>query len=271
MLPEILIPLFDDIHISTYILMHVLSFSAGITLILYNNKDYKIQLSVLIDLFIGIILSSILGARLMSLIVDDFTNFINNPLIFFTIHPSGLTSYGGILASIIFSLLYLKIKNIDVLKVFDLFSPSIALGIIFSRIGCLLAGCCWGKICDENILSISIDSFSAFSPVYQYYLEDSSSNILHNINIFSTQILFSLSGLMIFISLIIIKKLYYRFSGLIFICLMVMDSVSRFFIDFLRADVDHIFINLTFSQLLNIFIILSMIMLYSKLYRKKNI
>ena len=57
----------------------------------------------------------------------------------------GFVVYGGIIGGIFAGWLYCRIKKLKFLAYFDLMMPSIALAQGFGRIGCFLAGCCYGK------------------------------------------------------------------------------------------------------------------------------
>ncbi|WP_280519847.1 prolipoprotein diacylglyceryl transferase family protein [Paenibacillus cineris] len=57
----------------------------------------------------------------------------------------GFVVYGGIIGGIVAGLVYCKKNKISFLQHLDLFVPSIALAQGFGRIGCLLAGCCYGE------------------------------------------------------------------------------------------------------------------------------
>ena len=46
-------------------------------------------------------------------------------------------------------MLYSKIKGLKFLKYFDMLIPSVALAQGFGRIGCFLAGCCYGRETDS--------------------------------------------------------------------------------------------------------------------------
>jgi phosphatidylglycerol---prolipoprotein diacylglyceryl transferase len=59
----------------------------------------------------------------------------------------GLVFYGGFLASFGAVLIYCWIHRVKVLELLDSLAPAAALGLCFGRIGCFLAGCCWGDIC----------------------------------------------------------------------------------------------------------------------------
>jgi phosphatidylglycerol:prolipoprotein diacylglycerol transferase len=51
-------------------------------------------------------------------------------------------------AAVIAAVVLLRRYNLPALRSFDVLSPSLALGHAIGRIGCLLAGCCWGARCE---------------------------------------------------------------------------------------------------------------------------
>lgn len=74
----------------------------------------------------------------------------------------GFVVYGAIIGGILAGCLYCYIKKTDFWKYFDLVMPSVALAQGFGRIGCLLAGCCYGHE-TNSIFSITFQN-SDFAP-----------------------------------------------------------------------------------------------------------
>ena len=74
--------------------------------------------------------------------------------------------------------LYCRIKKLKFLEYFDLMMPSIALAQGFGRIGCFLAGCCYGKE-TSGPLAVTFTN-SDFAP--------------NNVALIPTQILFRFFG-----------------------------------------------------------------------------
>ena len=56
--------------------------------------------------------------------------------------------YGGIIVGALVGILYCRIKKLPCWEYFDLLAPSIAVAQGFGRIGCFLAGCCYGRPTD---------------------------------------------------------------------------------------------------------------------------
>ena len=59
----------------------------------------------------------------------------------------GLVFYGGLIGAIAGTIIFASVKKLPLWKLADVLSPSIPLGYVFGRIGCLLNGCCYGKEC----------------------------------------------------------------------------------------------------------------------------
>ena len=99
----------------------------------------------LIDIAIIAGVSGFLGAKLLYIIVS-FKDFIKDPI--GVLGSSGFVVYGGLIAGVLCNLIYVKIKKLSFLEYFDLVMPEIALAQGFGRIGCFLAGCCYGRQTD---------------------------------------------------------------------------------------------------------------------------
>mgnify|MGYP001771640993 CR=1 FL=1 len=95
-----------------------------------------------IDIAIWGLLAGFLGAKLLYVIVE-WKRFLADPLS--VLGSEGFVVYGGIIAGVLAAIIYCKRKKLVFLEYFDLCSASIALAQGFGRIGCFLAGCCYGR------------------------------------------------------------------------------------------------------------------------------
>jgi len=88
-----------------------------------------------------------LGASKLWLILSAWDYYFSNPGRIFSIETfqSAGTFYGGILGGIAWVILYTRFKKMPLLAVFDLSAAPVALGHGIGRIGCFVAGCCYGK------------------------------------------------------------------------------------------------------------------------------
>src|SRR5262249_26307457 len=95
------------------------------------------------DTSLVIVFSSILGARAMYVLFHrDEMHGIGDMV---ALWSGGLTMYGGVLAALAASWLYLRRRKVAFLAMADLVAPSLGLGPGLTRIGCFLNGCCSGR------------------------------------------------------------------------------------------------------------------------------
>ena len=58
---------------------------------------------------------------------------------------SGGVFYGGLIIGFLAALAYIRIMKLDLRDVADILTPSVPLFLVFGRVGCFLAGCCYGR------------------------------------------------------------------------------------------------------------------------------
>lgn len=157
-----------------------------------------------------------LGAKLLYCIVE-IEEMLNNPLQ--ALSGSGFVVYGGILGGILAIWIYCHIKKISFLDYFDLLIPSVALAQGFGRIGCLLAGCCYGRETDCAIGIIF--HTSTIAP--------------NGVRLFPTQIISSIGDFAIALLLLLYAKKD-RKAGKVGVLYLILYSAGRFMIEFFRSD-----------------------------------
>ncbi len=99
------------------------------------------------DLGIFVIISALIGAKLMLFLVD-FDRFTSDPAQLMVLLKSGGVFYGGLLLAVPVAWWYIRRHALPLWTTCDLFAPGIALGHSIGRMGCLLAGCCYGRETD---------------------------------------------------------------------------------------------------------------------------
>lgn len=166
----------------------------------------------------------------------------------------GFVVYGGIIGGIAAGLLYCRLKKISFFDYLDLIVPSIALAQGFGRIGCLLAGCCYG-IETPGPLSITFKS-SQFAP--------------NGIPLFPSQIVSSALDFLNFFVLIVLAKKN-KTPGKISAFYLIFYSVGRFIIEFFRGDLIRGSVGrLSTSQFISLFVALAGFLLLWKTCSKTN-
>jgi phosphatidylglycerol:prolipoprotein diacylglycerol transferase len=170
------------------------------------------------DLGLYILVSALLGARVFHIL--QHPGSYNSFLDLLKVWQGGLAYYGGFILAFIVSVVYLRWNRLSIAKVSDILGPSLILGLSIGRIGCFLAGCCFGK-------PTSLPWGVTFPEDSLTWIEIGSQRV-HPTQLYSVVSLFS-----IFIVLTILRK-HMKFSGQLFLFSVLMYSIHRFLIDFLR-------------------------------------
>jgi len=226
-----------NFKIGSYGIFLALAIYIGLIISIKRGKQHNFTQEFMLNLSICIILSGIIGARGLYILYYP-SIFIEAPLGIFARY--GFAFHGGLLLSLVCSIIYLRIKKMKFFIVADTIAPGIALGEAIARIGCFLNGCCFGKPTDLP---------------WQVRFPDHSSCELPNISIHPTQLYLSIGNLIIFFILLRVKKNTFLFY-------LILNSLLRFFIEFVRADVIMLFNLVSFPQMFCcVIILLSLIIL----------
>jgi phosphatidylglycerol:prolipoprotein diacylglycerol transferase len=104
---------------------------------------YGLTADLVFNLTVFAAVGGMLGAKLLY-ILTILPEFRVDPSAAFRDAAEGFVVYGGIIGGIFSGWFFTRIYRVPFLRYFDLAMPSIALAQGFGRIGCLLAGCCYG-------------------------------------------------------------------------------------------------------------------------------
>ena len=209
----------------------------------FRAKKRGLDPDKIFDLAIWCVVGGVLGAKLLYLIVE-IRSIIANPKQLLNI-MDGFVVYGGIIGGIFSGYLFCKKKHISFLEHFDLVMPSIALAQGFGRIGCLLAGCCYGRETD-----------SAFHIVFH-----NSAYAPNNVQLIPTQIIMSVLNFAHFFLLLFVAKRV-KAKGQVAAVYLMCYSVGRFFLEYLRNDPRGSVSLFSTSQFISLFILAAGIALF---------
>ncbi len=189
------------------------------------------------DLAMWAAIGGALGAKLLYYIVE-IRSIIENPRILLNI-TNGFVVYGGIIGGSICCLIYCKVKKLNALEWFDLVLPEIAIAQGFGRVGCLLAGCCYGA---ETTCAVHITfKESLFAP--------------NNVWLYPTQIMSSAANFLNFFVLVFVISRFFKKPGCVSAFYLIFYSVGRFIIEIFRGDIERGAVGpLSTSQFISIFI-----------------
>src|SRR3954468_15282048 len=135
---------FGPATIYTYGVLLASAYLLGLRLAMVRAKARGLDQQRVLDLGIYIIISALVGAKLL-LVVTDFRTFLSDPSELITLARSGGVFYGGLILAVSVALLYIRKIGLPLWTTCDVFAPGIALGHVVGRFGCFFAGCCYGK------------------------------------------------------------------------------------------------------------------------------
>jgi phosphatidylglycerol:prolipoprotein diacylglycerol transferase len=208
----------------TYGVLLAAAYLLGLQFALMRARARGLDADRVMDLGIWIIISALAGAKLLLLVVD-FDRYWNNPAELLDLLRSGGVFYGGLIAAVAVALWYLRRHRMPTWPVTDVFAPGIALGHVIGRMGCLFAGCCFGRPTDVP-WAITF---------HNEYARQTSGTPL-NIPLHPTQLYEAGAELLILGLLLATERKGRPFPGRTFWGYMLLYGISRFVIEFYRGD-----------------------------------
>jgi len=228
--------------VKSYGLLLAISFVIGYWLSVRRGRVHGIPPETIIDLAFAVMVASIVGVRLFYVVthLDEFSRWYK----IFYFWDGGLTLYGGIVLAIVAVWWQARRRGIPFLVVADILAPGVALGIGITRVGCFLAGCCFGNptACPLGV------PFPATSRVAAYFGTD--------VAVHPSQLYGSAGGFLVFALLLLWER---RPSppGSTFYRLLLLYGLHRFLVDFTRYYApDQIWHGLTNNQWISLALIL---------------
>ena len=170
-------------------------------------------------IFVGLV-SAVVGGRLLFMI-SEWSSFSNPWLEIVCVWKGGFVVLGSIIGAVIAVPIYLKMHSIKVFRFLDIVSLYGPLMQSVGRIGCLLAGCCYGVQAQGFIFSMVFKDPVGFAPT--------------GVELHPTQIYMSLLSLSIFIILFALRRFLQKPGQLVFLYL-ILESIARICVDFWRGD-----------------------------------
>jgi phosphatidylglycerol---prolipoprotein diacylglyceryl transferase len=174
-------------------------------------------------LFLLIVISAVIGGKLF--IIFEEPSYLSNPSKLFS--GNGFVFYGSLLTCIPLMLWFFRKHKIPLWPMLDVMA--VVTGILHAcgRIGCFMAGCCYG---------IPTDSFVGViftNPVCQ---ADPLNTSLHPTQLYEAGFI-----LMILIVLLLLKN-GKQFAGQLFLIYLIMYAVGRGVIEIFRGDIERGFL-----------------------------
>ncbi len=208
----------------TYGVLLATAYLFGLKLAMVRAKSRNLDQTRILDLGIYIIISALVGAKLL-LLVTDFRTFADNPRELLSLARSGGVFYGGLILAVSVALWYIRRIGLPLWTTCDVFAPGIALGHVVGRLGCLFAGCCYGKPTSVPWAITFTDPFAAANVGTPL-----------NVPLHPTQLYEAGAEALILVVLLATEKRGRPYPGRTFWLYILLYSISRYVIEIYRGD-----------------------------------
>jgi phosphatidylglycerol:prolipoprotein diacylglycerol transferase len=212
------------ITVYTYGVLLAAAYLLGLQLARIRARKRGLDPNRVLDLGIYIIISALIGAKLL-LLITDFKTFTSDPRELLTLARSGGVFYGGLILAVAVALWYIRKIGLPLWTTCDVFAPGIALGHVVGRFGCLFAGCCFGKPTTRPWGITFTDPFAAANVGTPL-----------GVPLHPTQLYEAGAEFIILMFLLATERKGRAYPGRTFWLYMLLYAVSRFIIEFYRGD-----------------------------------
>ena len=246
--------LFDlgPLTVYSYGVLLAAAYLGGLQFALVRAKRRGIDPARVMDLGIYIIVSALIGAKLLLVLVDA-DHFLRNPSDLLALARSGGVFYGGLILAVIVGLWYVRRHRLPTWRIADVIAPGIAFGHVVGRLGCFLAGCCYGHETDVP-----------WAVTFTNPLAAENVGTPLGVPLHPTQLYEAGAELIILGLLLAFERKGRAFPGRTFWGYMLVYGLSRFIIEFFRGDPRGMVVgSISTSQFISLLIVpISIAMLY---------
>lgn len=190
------------------------------------KKEEGVDPVVMLDFGIIAIIASVIGSRVLHILVESPGYYWEDPVRVFYFWQGGFVSLGAYLFSFVGWLVYLRYRKLPTWRYLDAIVLVVPIIIFFVRLGCLCAGCCFGKPTDFFMHLVFTDPGGAAGEAHP------------GVALHATQVYNMLNAVVMFFVLRLVHK-YRRYYGQQLVAFFLYYGVTRFLIEFLRGDVDR--------------------------------
>ena len=179
----------------------------------------------------------------------------------------GLTYYGGFLGAVAASWYLLKRDRFPYWRAADMAGFVVPVGLAFGRMGCLLAGCCFGLQTDSAVGLV----FPSNSPASESQFKAGHLPSMHlpSLPVHPTQIYESAASLAIAAFCLFYVHPRKRYDGQVFLSFVALYAATRFFIEILRSDDRGEILGLSTSQIIGLALVVVAVLVDRHLSRPR--
>lgn len=134
-------------QVPTYGVLVALGVVAGLVTLKLRADRAGMDGARLVDVALWLVIWALVGAKGL-LVLVELPRYLDRPADLLGLLRAGGVFLGGFLAAVVAGVVLFRRYRLPALPTMDAMVPSVALGQAIGRIGCLMAGCCWGSRCE---------------------------------------------------------------------------------------------------------------------------
>ena len=197
-----------------------------------SEKTYRRQL---LDLVVYAVIGAVIGARLWQVFFYEWNYYALHPVEIVEIWQGGMAIQGSLVGAFIVGWIYTRKHRLDFWKMADIAAPGIILGQALGRIACFLNGDAYGSPTNSGFGLV----YPPGTPAYAAY----GSQPLWPAEVWEGQ-----WDLVVFALILILSHWRKWPKGFLFLTYIVLYSLGRFGLEFLRGDGARYLFHLTSAQ-----------------------
>ncbi len=147
------IPLPGPVDVRWYGLGYVFAFTVGYYVLRYLSREGFLRLDAegISDLIFGLIIGTILGARIGYILFYDFASFAANPARIIRLWEGGLSFHGGLIGVVLASAWFVRKHRVSLVHLLDSLALGVPFGIFAVRIANFINGELYGRVTTEAV------------------------------------------------------------------------------------------------------------------------
>jgi len=232
---------------------------AGFAYTVYQaKKQFDVKIETVQMFIVLIIIASVIGGKFF-MIFEDPKLYLSEPSRLIQGFNTGFVFYGSLLFAIPTMLIFFRIHKLPVLPMLDIMAATTCIVHAFGRIGCFMAGCCYGTEHDGLFSVTFTDPKCVAEPL---------NTPLYPTQLYSSIAIFSILATIIFVGR---RK---QFDGQLFMLYLMLYAIARSVLEIFRGDLERGFLIdnvLSNSQFISILVFLGGLIAYSRLYKKSKL
>jgi phosphatidylglycerol:prolipoprotein diacylglycerol transferase len=221
-------------------------------LIIEGKKEAGLTFDQANALFLFIFFAAVVGGKLF-LFLEDPPGYIQDPARLLT--GRGFVFYGSFLLAIPTMWWFFRKHKLPGYRMLDVMAITACFVHLFGRIGCFLAGCCYGKPTD-SVLGVTFTDPACYAEPL-------------NTPLYPTQLL-EAGYIFLVMLLLFYRKNKRRFYGQLFLSYLMLYAAGRFILEFFRGDIGRGYViknYISHSQFIALCVLAVIIFVYVRMSR----